>query len=76
MSKKKTGTREWSESSLNIAIGCKNNCRYCYASHTLPIAFGLVSSMDSIGESTFSALQTNRWKSMSIRLKNLLPMKP
>lgn len=26
-----TGTREWSDHSLNIAIGCSHNCAYCYA---------------------------------------------
>ena len=31
MAKKKTGTREWSESSVNIQLGCENGCRYCYA---------------------------------------------
>lgn len=25
------GTREWSDSSINIYSGCSNNCRYCYA---------------------------------------------
>ena len=29
--KKLFGTREWSKSSLNITIGCSNNCKYCYA---------------------------------------------
>lgn len=29
--KSKTGTREWSDARLNVGIGCKNNCRYCYA---------------------------------------------
>lgn len=28
---KKTGTREWSESSVNIQLGCEHGCRYCYA---------------------------------------------
>lgn len=28
---KRTGTKEWSEYSKNTHIGCKNNCRYCYA---------------------------------------------
>jgi len=27
----KTGTREWSDLSLNTTIGCSNNCRYCYS---------------------------------------------
>jgi uncharacterized Fe-S cluster-containing radical SAM superfamily protein len=31
MSQKITGTKEWSNRSLNIQVGCKNNCRYCYA---------------------------------------------
>jgi DNA repair photolyase len=26
-----TGTREWSEYSFNIGLGCSNNCLYCYA---------------------------------------------
>lgn len=29
----KTGTREWSEHSVNIQVGCENCCRYCYARH-------------------------------------------
>ncbi|MBN2312353.1 MAG: hypothetical protein JXM79_00395 [Sedimentisphaerales bacterium] len=29
--KKKTGTREWAVSTVNIQRGCENNCRYCYA---------------------------------------------
>ncbi len=29
--KKKTGTREWAESSYNIGVGCAHDCRYCYA---------------------------------------------
>jgi len=28
---KKTGTREWSDSSLNVCAGCPNGCLYCYA---------------------------------------------
>jgi DNA repair photolyase len=27
------GTREFSEVSYNIGIGCSNNCRYCFAAH-------------------------------------------
>ena len=29
--KKRTGTKEWADSNVNIAFGCSNNCRYCYA---------------------------------------------
>ncbi|MCK4960769.1 MAG: hypothetical protein KAT00_15255, partial [Planctomycetes bacterium] len=28
---KRTGTREWSEYSLNFQRGCEHGCRYCYA---------------------------------------------
>lgn len=28
-----TGTKEWSEHSFNIQIGCSNNCMYCFAAH-------------------------------------------
>jgi len=30
MTKKVTGTKEWSQKSKNLFIGCKHNCRYCY----------------------------------------------
>ena len=30
---KKTGTKEWSDHSLNFQKGCENDCRYCYARH-------------------------------------------
>lgn len=25
------GTKEWADSNVNFQLGCKNNCRYCYA---------------------------------------------
>ena len=28
---KKTGTREWAKTNINISTGCSNRCRYCYA---------------------------------------------
>jgi len=31
MAEKRTGTREWSDVSLNIQTGCRNGCVYCYA---------------------------------------------
>ena len=27
----KTGTREWSEQSINCCVGCAHACLYCYA---------------------------------------------
>lgn len=29
--KKVSGTAEWSKSSVNVMLGCKHDCRYCYA---------------------------------------------
>jgi len=31
MTKKKTGTREWAATNVNIQLGCEHDCRYCYA---------------------------------------------
>ena len=31
MAKKKTGTKEWAETNVNIQLGCEHSCRYCYA---------------------------------------------
>jgi DNA repair photolyase len=31
MTKEKFGTKEWSDSSLNIMTGCPHQCRYCYS---------------------------------------------
>jgi DNA repair photolyase len=28
---RKTGTKEWSEASLNVCVGCAHGCLYCYA---------------------------------------------
>jgi len=36
---KKTGTREWAETNVNIQIGCENNCRYCYAKYNAVCRF-------------------------------------
>lgn len=36
---KKTGTKEWAETSLNIARGCSHGCRYCYVRHNLVCRF-------------------------------------
>ena len=39
----KTGTREWSEHSRNIFIGCAHNCRYCYAAE-MAVRYGRIKS--------------------------------
>lgn len=40
-----TGTREWSESSYNIGIGCSHSCLYCYARiHAL--RFGIIKTRE------------------------------
>jgi DNA repair photolyase len=31
MNARKTGTREWSEHSVNCCVGCSHDCLYCYA---------------------------------------------
>lgn len=43
--RKGSGTREWSEWSHNVAVGCRNNCRYCYARYNAVQRFGLVKSV-------------------------------
>ena len=43
---KKTGTREWAETTLNIARGCEHNCRYCYARHMLVERFNHIKPED------------------------------
>lgn len=40
-----TGTREWSESSYNVGIGCKNACLYCYA-RVHALRFGIIKTRD------------------------------
>jgi len=38
----KTGTREWAETTVNIARGCEHNCRYCYSRHSLVDRYKIV----------------------------------
>lgn len=38
----KTGTKEWAETTINIARGCEHQCRYCYARHMLVERFNLI----------------------------------
>lgn len=37
--KRKTGTFEWAESTVNIADGCSHGCRYCYARQAAIVRF-------------------------------------
>jgi DNA repair photolyase len=34
-----TGTKEWSEASCNICLGCQNDCLYCYAASNAATRF-------------------------------------
>lgn len=43
--KNATGTREWSDVSLNLGHGCANNCRYCYGKEWA-LRYGLISHPD------------------------------
>ena len=36
---KKSGTKEWSDRSLNIQRGCENFCRYCFARYNAVVRF-------------------------------------
>jgi hypothetical protein len=40
-----TGTREWSDHSYNIALGCSHNCHYCYA-RFIARRFGRIATME------------------------------
>lgn len=48
-SKAKFGTREISDFSANIQVGCSNNCRYCYAAHRA-VTGGYVKNRDAWGK--------------------------
>ena len=41
MTQRKTGTREWSEHSCNVCLGCAHGCLYCYARHNA-LRFGRI----------------------------------
>lgn len=40
MEGEKTGTREWAEATVNLQLGCENDCRYCYARDMMVRRFG------------------------------------
>jgi DNA repair photolyase len=39
---RKTGTKEWAETTLNIARGCEHGCRYCYARQNMVERFKIL----------------------------------
>ena len=39
---RRTGTKEWSDESVNCITGCSHDCRYCYARHIAVDRFGRV----------------------------------
>lgn len=41
-----SGTREWSESSCNVGIGCSHGCLYCYARYNAVARFKTVTPAD------------------------------
>jgi len=45
--KPRTGTREWSEHSVNIQVGCEHNCRYCYGRFNAVERFGYCASNEA-----------------------------
>jgi len=42
----KTGTREWSEYSVNSHAGCRHGCRYCYARYRQVCRFKRIAAAD------------------------------
>ena len=46
ITRRKTGTREWSEHSVNCRQGCTNGCLYCYA-RAQALRFGRITSGDA-----------------------------
>lgn len=46
MAKKKTGTQEWADTTLNIASGCEHQCRYCYARQMKVVRFKQIAAED------------------------------
>jgi DNA repair photolyase len=47
----RTGTKEWSDHSFNIAVGCSHQCAYCYARATA-LRFKRVESAEDWGNET------------------------
>lgn len=46
MKKKITGTKEWSNHSVNCVRGCSHDCKYCYARHREVVRFKRIKEED------------------------------
>jgi len=44
--KRATGTREWAQKTVNCVLGCKHDCRYCYARYDMVDRFGKIKRGD------------------------------
>ena len=60
MNRPKFGTREWAEHNKNIYLGCKHNCRYCYARHNAIKRFKQVSNADEWEQPKLKEQEFNR----------------
>jgi DNA repair photolyase len=54
-----TGTKEWSDISYNIQLGCQNNCLYCYAKANA-IRFGRIKSHNEWANETIREKAVNK----------------
>jgi len=54
--KAKFGTREISDISANIQVGCSNDCKYCYAAHRA-VTGGFVKTRDAWGKDLLKSSQ-------------------
>jgi DNA repair photolyase len=45
LQERKTGTREWAEETRNLYVGCRHDCKYCYA-RANALRFGRIESAD------------------------------
>jgi len=46
VTKRATGTREWAQKTVNGVLGCKHDCRYCYARYNMVDRFGKMKAND------------------------------
>ncbi len=54
-----TGTYEWAETNFNIQLGCRNRCKYCYATSNA-LRFNKISSREEWETETIDMKAVNR----------------